>query len=213
MSAAARCAAGYAAADWLALAAHRGQAGGEEPAGWAAAIDHLAGGCAGCRRAAVAADPTLLFHRLASPLPAAGSSNTPADPEVAAMQQAVAALRTASRVGGQAGHAGGRLSAIRARGWHGAGRLAAAAGLAAAALLAVPRSPGAPALARLATLPEAGPALAVAVRPVLTAVPAALRGPQQMPLLEDLNRPDARIYQIDGGNLAVVMIVDEKLDV
>ena len=68
-------------------------------------------------------------------------------------------------------------------------------------------------MAHLAALPEAGPALAVAVRPVLTAVPAAMRGPQQMPLLEDLNRPDARIYQIDGGNMWVVMIVDEKLDV
>ena len=213
MSSATRCAAGYAAADWLALAAHREQAGGEEPAGWAAAVDHLAGGCAGCHRAALAADPTLLFRRLDVTVPAPNSPNSLVDPEVAAMQQAVAALRTASRVGGQSSHAGGRMPGIRARGWHNAGRLTAAAGLAAAALLAVPRSPGVPALAHLAALPAAGPALAVAVGPVPTAVPAALRGPQQMPLLEDLNRPDARIYQIDGGNLAVVMIVDEKLDV
>jgi hypothetical protein len=34
------------------------------------------------------------------------------------------------------------------------------------------------------------------------------------PMVEDLNRPDARVYQMDGGgNLSVVMIVDERLDV
>lgn len=32
------------------------------------------------------------------------------------------------------------------------------------------------------------------------------------PMIEDLNRPDARVYQLTEEDLAVVMIVDETLD-
>jgi hypothetical protein len=32
-------------------------------------------------------------------------------------------------------------------------------------------------------------------------------------MLEDLNRPDARVYQVDGDGLNLVMIYSESLDV
>jgi hypothetical protein len=32
-------------------------------------------------------------------------------------------------------------------------------------------------------------------------------------VLEDLDRPDARVYQLGGDGVSVVMIVDETLDV
>jgi hypothetical protein len=43
---------------------------------------------------------------------------------------------------------------------------------------------------------------------VTTVVPAA-----RPPMLEELNRPDARVYQVDGENLDLVMIYSESLDV
>src|SRR5262249_36619722 len=52
--------------DWRGLAAPRFDSPGAatgEPAGWAEALAHL-DGCPACRRAALEADPTLLFRRL-----------------------------------------------------------------------------------------------------------------------------------------------------
>lgn len=217
------CAAGYTAADWRSLVAHRGEPSAPEPAGWAAAIEHLAldpgdprSGCAACRRAALAADPTLVFRRLPAAAPLAGPA---ADPEVAAVQQAVAALRAASRVGASAaGLASLRpLASLPRRDWlRPAARWAAAAGLAAAALLVGSAGPGHVAVAPSATLAARA---ATPLTPTLAgAVPVAMRGPAelrpaQMPMLEELDRPEARVYQLDGANLSVVMIVDEKLDV
>ena len=171
---------------WRALAAHRADPRGQEPAEWAAALAHL-DGCPGCRRAALAADPTLLFRRL--PVPRLGDQEIAQ--EVADMQRAVAALRTASRV------------RVRAdRGWTRT-RWAAAAALATVAL-SLGASPelhpgrvGGPGAVRSELAGQALPSPA--------AVPAALR----LPSVEDLNRPEARIYQMG----TVVMIVDEGLDV
>jgi hypothetical protein len=207
------CPAGYTAADWRALAAHRAEMGAPEPAGWAAALEHLAlersHGCAACRSAAVAADPTLVFGRLRTPglqapAPAMG------DDEVLAVQQAVAALRVASRLGVPAPAAG---LVRRSAGWmRPAARWAAAAGLAAALLAgagsAGPRRMAPAALSAAAPLaPFSGAAVPVAMR---AAAPAS-QG--QMPMLEELDRPDARVYQLDGSKLSVVMIVDGNLDV
>ncbi len=209
------CPAGYTAADWRALAAHRVETDAPEPAGWAAALEHLAldrsHGCAACRSAAVAADPTLVFGRLRAP---AAQTATPAlgDDEVLAVQQAVASLRAASRLGVPAA---GLVR--RSAGWtRPAARWAAAAGLAAALLAgagsAGPRRmpPSAPlsAAAPLAPFaPFSGAAVPVAMR-------AAAPAPQgQMPMLEELDRPDARVYQLDGSKLSVVMVVDGTLDV
>jgi hypothetical protein len=67
---------------------------GEEPAGYREALAHLDGGCALCRRQALAADPTLMFRAVpVMEIPAAQEID-----EVAAMRQAVAAMRTASRM-------------------------------------------------------------------------------------------------------------------
>jgi hypothetical protein len=33
------------------------------------------------------------------------------------------------------------------------------------------------------------------------------------PVIEDVDRPEARVYQLGGGDVAVVMIVDGSLDV
>ena len=170
--------------DWTAVVAHRFERDGEEPAGWRGMLAH-AEECADCRRQALAADPTLVFARLAA--------EDSAVVDVAAMRRAVETLRRAQRVSpGRArrGRAGGAR-------W----RLAAAAVLPLLTVLlpASPRrqSPPTP-VARIATPAASSPSFAEL---------AAL------PLVEDLGRPDARVYQLGGPDLAVVMIVDETLDV
>ena len=103
--------------DWTTLAAHRRERRGAEPDGWQAALAHF-DACSACRREALAADPTLVFRRMpeVAMTPAAEAA------EAASMRQAVAAMRTASRV-----EASQRSSA----GWR---RWAAAAVLTVAAL-------------------------------------------------------------------------------
>ena len=66
--------------DWRLLSERRDR----QPDVWDAALHHL-DGCTRCRDAALAVEPTLLFRRLPAPV-------VPAS-EVAAMKQAVAALR------------------------------------------------------------------------------------------------------------------------
>jgi hypothetical protein len=104
--------------DWTALTAHRRERRGEEPAAWREALEHLEA-CPRCRPKALAADPTLMFRRLAKvePLPAPEAAA-----EVEAVRQAVAAMRTAK-------------GAARRSRWRGGwGRAAAAAVLAIASL-------------------------------------------------------------------------------
>jgi len=83
--------------DWTALTAHRSDRDGVEPAGWSAAVAHFDGGCPLCRKAALKADPTLVFRRLAQE-PAAAMSEAQERAEVASVQQAVVAMRAASRL-------------------------------------------------------------------------------------------------------------------
>lgn len=170
--------------DWTALAAHRRDRDGAEPAAWGEALAHL-DGCPACRRAAPAADPTLLFRRLvAAPLPLDERA------EVEAVLQGVTALRAARRVAQRSG---------RGRSW---ARWAAAAVLAFLALSmdneGLPRALGT----------AGGAPLAAA------ALPAAMG---RLPLLDGIEGPaaraGARIYQLEGEDLSVVMIVDESLDV
>jgi hypothetical protein len=206
------CPSGNTPAGWRSLVAHRAAAGGREPAGWAEALAHL-DGCAACRRMALDADPTLVFRRLRA---APAVSSPPADlGESAAVQQAVAALRAASRVGAS--------SVARRRGLGANGgwtRWAAAAVLAATALALGSTAPDRPAPA-VAAMPSLPLAPTLRVEPTIATAAMTTRDlqaqpslrPAQLPMIEELNRPDARVYQIDGGNLSVVMIVDEKLDV
>jgi hypothetical protein len=158
-----------------------------EPAAWAAALEHL-DACPLCRRQAVAADPLLVFRRLPGvELTAAGE-----DAEAESMIQAVAAMRTAKRL----------ESRHRFAGWR---RWAAAAVLALVSLsVGRDRSP------RLAPAPELLPAVSLPG----TAVPVA-NGPVNngSATLERLDDSDARVYQLNGKDLSVFMIVDKKLDV
>lgn len=181
--------------DWNVLAGLRDarSAGPEEPAGWADALAHLDAGCPLCRRAALAADPALVFRRLRT----AGKAQAAESAEADAMRQAVAAMRAARRVdaAGAAGKNGN---------WK---RWAAAAALAAAAL-AVPGGHLSRVAPRLSSLSQ--PSLAPSAAP---AVPAAFTSEADLPTVEGVNRPGARVYNMDGEGLSVVMIVDESLDV
>jgi hypothetical protein len=95
----------------------------------------------------------------------------------------------------------------------------AAAALAAAALSLGaghglhPAAPATPAIAALAGTGIAGSILPGAPIPSPSAgTPRFVSEP--VPMVEELNRPAARVYQMDGGkNLSVVMIVDERFDV
>ncbi len=167
--------------DWLALAAERERDPGTDPAGWAAACAHLEL-CPACRRAAVAADPLLLFQRLEAPRADAA--------EVVRMQQAVAALVGAARV------------ARRGRRGGGLGRVAAAAAVALLALAVQSGPRPAP--------PRAGSDLAALA--FADGEPAFSPGPAP-PVLEELDRPEARVYQLPAEGLSVVLIVDSSLDV
>ncbi len=179
--------------DWPALAAHRRERHGrdtEEPAAWQEALAHL-DGCADCRRAALAADPTLLFRRLAAPAAAAAFDERA---EVEAALVAVSALRSVRRVAGSGAPLPRRAAGLV--------RWAAAAALALVALSLGDRG-----------LPGAGdpsPALSGSSPGV-----AAIHAVAPLPLVDGVHgRPEARIYHLDGGDdMAVVMIVDESLDV
>jgi len=77
---------------WRERMAHRFDPERSEPASWPQDLAHL-DRCTPCRERASELDPTLLFRRLAAPLPALDEAA-----DVAAMQDAVAALRRAERV-------------------------------------------------------------------------------------------------------------------
>lgn len=197
--------------DWQTLAAWREDPRGEEPAEWREALAHLDGGCARCRRAALAADPTLVFRRLAAPSMPSISAPAQEASDVEAMRRAVAAMRAASRV--EASERRGR--SFKALSWK---RWAAAAALAVAAL----SMPGDDARLRRESL--AADPVAASLLPA--AMPAALYtgGPEtvltgqaafgeNLPTLEGSDRPGARVYHIDGEGLSGTMIFDETLDV
>jgi hypothetical protein len=163
--------------DWSALTARRHNA--DEPAEWTAAVEHF-DGCTLCRRDAVAADPLLVFRRL----PVVEMTPAEESSEVAAMRQAVAAMRT-----------GKRLEARRSfAGWR---RWAAAAVLAVVSL-SVSRDRE-PQLDPVVTAPQA-------------LMPAASLG-TSVQVLDGVNRPGARVYHLDSDDFSSVMIFDESLDV
>jgi len=191
--------------DWKALAAWREDPRAEEPAEWQQALAHLDQGCVLCRRAAVAADPTLVFRRLAAPFEPSPAQEAS---EVEAMRQAVSAMRAASRV--EAAERHGRP--LRTLPWK---RWGAAAALAVAAL-SLPASPSNHA-ARLHLRPVAAmPAVLSEGNPGAAALPVAVlpaASTDDLPTLEGVDRPNARVYHMDGEGLAGTMIFDETLDV
>jgi hypothetical protein len=161
---------------------------------WDEAVTHFDGGCRLCRREALTAEPTLVFRQLREAGPAAMSPAQEAS-EVDAVRQAVAAMRTASRVGSI-----GRRA--RHGGWT---RWAAAAALAVAAL-SIPADN-----AHRQDGPQGHGSQRAAIRG--TVMPAAYAGGVDLPSSQGVDRPGARVYHMDGDGLSVVMIVDESFDV
>ncbi len=180
--------------DWNRLAALR-EREGSDPAGWSEAVSHL-DACPHCRPAALAADPLLVFRRL----PAAEMTPAEEAAEVDSMRQAVAAMRAAKRL----------ESVRRTAGWR---RWAAAAVLALASLaLGRQHGPADETMAIAHTSPM--PLESLAARPEADTAPAASAAPAPgAPMLEDLNRPNARVYQVQRKDLALVMVVDKGFDV
>jgi hypothetical protein len=160
-----------------------------EPVEYRRAADHLRE-CPECRRRAVVADPAVLFVDL--------PSLEVTDAEVEAVRSAVGAMRRARALEEESSRPHGRW-------W----RHAAAAALLAALLLVPGNTPvyqeavnGSPGLTggvgELESLIDKGGFLASATEP--------------SSIIENLNRPQARIYQLTEEDLSVVMIVDESLD-
>jgi hypothetical protein len=207
--------------------------------GWEAALRHLDSGCPRCWQEAIALDPTLIFRRL--PVPELGTAQEAE--EVEAARLAVTAMRTASRVGRRGLPATSGpwppWPSLRAFRLHPprlhAARWALAAGLTAMALVfgsahAWHAPAGAPpAAASSASLASSSPLPITPTSAELPGGAAAFAGaraaqipagaaPDALPAssrssIEGLSRPRARVYQLDGPHMSVVMIVDDKLDV
>lgn len=192
--------------DWRALVAARDAHPAAESPLWAEARRH-AGRCSRCREAALAADPLLVFARLPERQVSAG--------EIGDMQAAVAALVRAGRVG-QGSDPGlpGRRSSRRA----GVAGAAGVIGLLPVARLSVFRIAAALGICSLLALsgtPRFHPAALGPLAAATRAEPEALAS-EALPVgsvVEELDRPGARIYELPQSDMAVVMIVDASLDV
>jgi hypothetical protein len=181
--------------DWKSIAAARSTDPLVDPPGFAAARAHLAV-CESCRRGALAADPLLLFSRL----PGAAATDAVVPGTDAAMAASVLAMVRASRV---AAHASDPAAPRPAR----SARLsAAAAAILFATLLALP---GSSPRTRSAAAPE------TATGPDSRAIERWIEATESSPppVIEEIDRPDARVYDLSYAELAVVMIVDSSLDV
>ncbi len=210
--------------DWRRLdPAARGEAS-PRAARWEEALRHLDGGCSLCRREALAADPTLVFRLLPAPEMTAAEEGE----EVAAARQAVAAMRAASRLGHHGRESGSLMDrwpqvAPRSPKGQRALRWALAASLAGAALLFGSSHGWRGGMAGAAALLEHRADRGAASIPALGApadgrIAADREAPAVLPAssrssIEGLSRPEARVYQIDGPQMSVVMIVDARLDV
>lgn len=179
--------------DWKTLLAHRLDSDRESESGvdgppseWPEALEHLEE-CPACRRRALALDPSLIF--------AAQAPLGVSDDEVGLIKANVHTLLRARA----AEHASHRVR-------RGLGRLAAAAAVVALMVLlpthtsrqALTSSPALPGLASDARSVPAGDGL-------LVEAPS--------PLIEPLDLPAARIYQLGGGDFSIVMVVDDSIDV
>lgn len=190
--------------NWTSLAAHRHGAD-SEPEGWSEALAHF-DGCQLCRKQAIKADPTLVFRRL-PPVSSAAMTAAQEQAEVESVRQAVAAMRAASRLDSREG----RRST--SSGWK---RWAAAAVLALAAL-AMPwhgsREDAREAGETAAIFREGRMAELSAETPELVAdAPAGRQVDLNWSVIEGVSSPGARVYEMIGGEMPVVMVVNEDID-
>lgn len=180
-----------------------GAAGAEEA--WDAALAH-AEECASCAAAARAAEPLLLFRGFAG---GEDDETGSAAEEVQATRVAVATLRRAAAAGSRLRHApetraeASRRLPLTTRGPGRALTGVAASLLLAASLVLVPGPAAGPSPELPAELAADG--LSVSYPPEAAGRSAAL--------LDGPPRPGARVYELRQEDLAVVMIVDETLDV
>lgn len=178
--------------DWNALITHR-DTRGEDPAGWSEALAHLEG-CSGCRPLALTLDPTLVFRRMAAP--------RVSEEDVESMLHSVRALRRAQELAPLPAASG--LDGLRHRPRLVAiGRLAAAVALVAVGLTLGPTQSLGP-MGSSRTAP-----------PVVAAVESFAAGDAELvegSYIEDLDLPDARVYQLAAEETQVVMIVHPSLD-
>lgn len=198
-------------ARWAALLAHRFDPSRLEPRESGLALEHALD-CPHCSALVVELDPSLLFSRLRTAgrsAKAAGIADI-VDQEVESMRVAVAHLRRVSAsVGPAAGLGGARGRVHRSR------RLASAAALVAAVV-------GALAFGFGRDVPVASGGAQQASE-VLVEPSAAGLGPsfsaayddwRLSPVVESLDRSEARVYKIDEArDLSVTMIVDASFDV
>lgn len=195
--------------DWTSLAAHRHERDGFEPEGWSEALAHLDGGCALCRRQALAADPTLVFRRLAA-VPAVTMTDAEERSEADAVRAAVAAMRAASRLDSL--EARPRTSSL----WKGWSTGALAASLALVALV-VPSGYDPSKSSQVAASKMEDAAIFRDGRVEFDSLDEPVAAAQQVdleePVVEGVNLPDARVYHMSGEGLSVVMVVDESLDI
>jgi hypothetical protein len=163
--------------DWSVLAARRQRNVADEYAEWTAAVEHF-DACTLCRRDAVAADPLLVFRRL----PVVEMTPAEESSEVAAMRQAVAAMRTGKRLEARRSFAGWRR-------W------------AAAAVLAV---------VSLSVSRDQEPGLDPVVTAPRALKPVASQG-TSVPVLDGVDDPDVRVYHVDSAEVSSVIIIDPRL--
>lgn len=196
--------------DWTALIAWRDDRRGVEPEGWSDALAHFDGGCPLCRKAALKADPTLVFRRLAQ-VPAARMTEAQERAEVDSVRQAVAAMRAASRLDRTSRRGVFARGVLAAGGWK---RWSAAAALA-LMTVTVPSDDARRTADVRRTADARWTADARRTAPEAEA-PAAeildLSG-QAGPVLEGgVGLPGSRVYHLGSDELAVVMVVNESFD-
>lgn len=181
--------------DWNAITERRAAEPLRDPDGFGAALAHLQG-CQECRSSALATDPLLVFHPGVRPAPAVHATAAESAADVLAMQGSVLALVRASRVAG-----GGQQDSTS--------RLPAGFRIAASlALFSLMVLFGGPKEAdREAARSQVGSNLADWIDETAQSADIA------RPVVEDLEQPGARIYELPQDDLAVVMIVDASLDV
>ena len=187
--------------DWTSLTAHRRDRSSPEPEAWSEALAHFDGGCKVCRKAALKSDPTLVFRRLPA-VSAAAMTEAQERAEVDAVRQAVAGMRTASRLDSLEN----RKRASFLGGWR---RWSAAAALTMMAVT-IPsddrRQAEKAAIFRDGLMTESWESPEAAEQVARQTVPVTV-------LEGGVDLPDSRVYHQSYDGLSVVMVVNESLDI